>query len=244
VGRRGALVAALVGAACLAAEGVDRTLGAFEVVAVPATLVWLAYVAADRTGRHRPRLAWAAALAVGCTVAQPFGAVATPITSGEVVADASGCVSPRAWHSLSIGPLPVVAFQLYERPHFGDVEDAGDPSSWIRVRTWLGPLTNGSDALGTEDDSGRTLQLCRSRSGGWLVQDEFYGHTDAEIENGNPLAAHYVAARLGFGVASASGVAYWLAVGALLALSAARVLPPAVSRARRPSRPGCGSTRT
>jgi len=139
-------------------------------------------------------------------------------------------VSPTGWHTLSVGPIPV-AFHLYVRPHFGDVEDAGDASSWVRVRTWLGPLTNASDALGTEDNGGRTVALGRTRSGEYMVQDEFYGETPAELGNDNPLAARYVAARLGFGVTSSAGLAYWMALGAVLAVHVAWRFP---LRARRP----------
>lgn len=217
-------------------------LGAFEVVAVPVTLVWLLLAATDPTRRRRLRPPVAAALVVGCTVAQPFGAVATPITSDRFVADASSCVSATGWHRLSVGAIPV-AFHLYIRHHFGDVEDAGDASSWVRVRTWLGPLTNGTDALGTEDDAGRTLQLCRTRSGGYLVQDQFYGHTEAELENSNPLADHYVAARLSFGVASAAGLTYWIAAGVLLATCGMRTWGPALRRGRAPSPAAHGPTR-
>jgi hypothetical protein len=174
-----------------------------------------------------------AALAIGATVAQPFGAVITPTTSDRFVADRRTCVSPTGWHTLSAGPIPVVS-RLYVRPHFGDVEDAGDASSWVRVRTWLGPLTNGSDALGTEDDAGRTLALCRTRSGAYLVQDEFYGHTQAELENGNPLAARYIAARLSFGIASAAGLTYWIALGGLLVVCGMRTWRDRLSRVRRP----------
>lgn len=223
------VVAAVVLAACYAARGTDLMLGVFEIVAVPVTLVRLLLACtAHPLSRTRLRRAAIAALVVGMTVAQPFGAVATASTSDEFVAGTTTCVSTTGWHVLAAGPIPV-PFHLYVRHHFGDVEDAGDASSWIRVRTWLGPLTNASDVLGTEDDAGRAVQLCRARSGGYVVQDGFSGAT-AEEARQNLRGGRYVAARLGFGVASSAGLVYWIAVGALFTVSAIRAIAPA----RRP----------
>jgi len=79
------VVAGVALSACYALRGVDFMLGAFEVVAVPATLVWLAFAVSTRPRSRRLLVApVVAALVVGLTVAQPFGAVVIPNHLGPV----------------------------------------------------------------------------------------------------------------------------------------------------------------
>ena len=148
-----ALVAVALTGLFAVAEGADQALGLVEFVAYPATLFWLTLSMSLRPGRFHPSWARVATVVVGCTVAQPFGAVATPITPQQFRAEAGAPVSATGWHRLSVGPFPVAVLKVYGRGVPGYVEDAGDVTEWIRARTWLGPLTNGAECSGREDDN-------------------------------------------------------------------------------------------
>jgi hypothetical protein len=121
----------------------DRTLGWIEVVLTVVSVIWLLLAAlSPRKNRCRGAAIFAAAL--GLTIAQPFGVVASPqhVPRGASEVEANATKTATRVHILRLGPVPVMPFFLQSRPWgltFGD-----SPGDTLRARSWfwLPLLTN------------------------------------------------------------------------------------------------------
>ncbi len=174
-------------------------------MAAPLALAYLA-VAAIRGGRGRTLRAGVLALLVGLTVAQPFG-----VKAKRIDPDGGGrAEAVDAWHRLGAW-----RFQAYRRPIVGLNENG--PSHWLKVRSSLlvpGLLTNGAKVARL---CGQDGEPCWTGSGE-LALSQDAGGWRYDVLAGRQAGARPVAAyRLGTGVVSRAGVAFWVLAVALLA---------------------------
>jgi hypothetical protein len=203
----------------------DQVLGYAEVVLVGASLAYLV-VAALRGGRGRSVRALVLAGVVAVTVAQPFGVRAVPITARQFAA-AEPTPHAQATHSIDVLGLPLFGFVPYTRDIVSVQGETGDPTQWLKVRSWLWPglLTNASkitrlcgptsQLCWTPEDSavgaGRSSNLHLARAGDqWLYR--------VLTRNGSPApygGTNGGTYRVAVGIASFSGLTYWLVVGVL-----------------------------
>jgi len=191
---------------------VNSALGWIEAIAVPVSVVWFLVAAARRSPSLKAATIAVAVLAL--TVAQPFGATLTPITDAQWAADGGHEASPTGWHALKLGPVPVAAFTVFSRGVV-NFQDSG-PTARTYVRTWTGPLTNGTGAKAGRDERLLAATLRQRPDGGYDLREEIYGVNEAEMAkmqtfsppgNYTPTYQQY---RIGFGIASISGLLYWL----------------------------------
>lgn len=118
---------------------------------------------------------------------------------------------------MSVGPLAIVPFHVYRHDKLALADSA--PSSTIRARSWLGPLTNATHVTNGWEGLDHS-ELARTRDGGYMLRvhgagDQSYAGTRSS--------------RLGFGIASPAGVLYWIGAGLMIAA----LVPRAERRARR-----------
>jgi hypothetical protein len=202
----------------------DQLLGFVEVLAVMASTVYL--IRGSRaSSRHRKQSMLVAAL-IALTVAQPFGVKGEPITPQEFAAGVHQPADPESVHSLRVLGLPLFGFRPYTRDIFYLNGEAGYPTHWLKIRSWLWPglLTNGAKI---ERLCGEVTRPCwRPRQQGHAqglelrrAGDEWrYRLLTADgrvpqhptVEDGVlGYSAHY---RLALGVTSVPGLLYWLFV--------------------------------
>lgn len=210
--------------------GLDRALGYVEVVGVLASLGWLAVILVSPSSRRAwPAFLLAAILAL--TVAQPLGVKAKPISAARFASAHPTVASTEAIHTMKVADVSLISFKPYTRKIFYFNGDSSDPSTWLKIRSWLRPglFTNGLKATklcgggetvcwvpegqhSTGAGNGG-LQLYRSGN------DWYYRVLGSD---GQPLPekfgyehSYY---RLTFGIASWWGLAYWLVAPMLCAI--------------------------
>ena len=146
------------------------------------------------------RLAFPVALLTALTVAQPFGVRAEPAPAS------SGAAVPVRERVHSAPPF---RFRLYENPisHLG-LGECCPPQDTLRVRSWVlvpGLLTNAGDVTDLHGDGVPSSWALQRAGGGWIVRAN------------SPSPRPDLAWRLEPGIASASGMVFWLAFAAALA---------------------------
>jgi hypothetical protein len=194
----------------------DHVLGIAEFALVSVSLLWLTITAVSR---RRERLLRATALAavVAVTVAQPFGVVAS--RASGIPKGATTVKHPAHVHILRLGVVPIEPFKLYKRQEFY-LDDP--PPDTLRARSWawLPLLVNSSklaDICGYgnppcwDDQEGQHLVVLRKDHHYWVAFTERRSETAPSIldETGG-------AWKLGFGLASPLGLAYWAVVMVLV----------------------------
>jgi hypothetical protein len=204
----------------------DLILGLVELVLVPATLLGLAMAIFKRRPRLLRRVS-VLSVVVGLTVAQPFGVIASkqhglPRTS-------TVRVKPTAVHVIAVGGLPLAPFRLYPGGTLSGILKENAPTSTLRARSWLWlpVLTNATTITGMcgtddtrpcwdpDDPAHRnTLILMRAGHTYWVTIARSLGESGRIVVD--PRADTW---KLGFGVASPIGLAYWIAVLALFLLA-------------------------
>jgi len=151
------------------------------------------------------------------TVAQPFGVQADRLGEAEAQGLASSASDPNApdpvdAHSLDVAGVPVMRFASYRRKIESDVfaglGECCPPTHSLRVRSWLWPglMTHATQVMEICGDSpcwepGSSALKLQRMSGQWYL-------TLADASK--PAQAW----RLGPGIVSGWGVAYWLLAGA------------------------------
>jgi hypothetical protein len=186
-------------------------------------------------------VAWTAlalGLVVALTVAQPFGVVAQA-ESAAPSPPAQARVAPTAAQESLAGPL---RFRLVRSPTvYGGGGDSSDPPEDLRVESsvagWF--VRNRAYVTGL---CGVVFNPCpRSHRDIWIGRQD---HSWVLWIKGDPHSPRYPAAfqwRLKFGVASLSGLAYWLLYFALaLLVLIHRRLPRRSARATHSRRLGAG----
>jgi hypothetical protein len=175
----------------------DSLLGLAEFVVFPASLAVAAVLVA--VGRWWTLVAGVGVLAVcGLTICQPFGIVADPISQSQV---AVGADSPHALFTW----FPPLRIQAYTRDKFCLSDGGCNPDTDAMVRSWLVPGLFDDAVVVADVDSHDRPYLTRTNDG-------------ATAMVAGPGAVY----RLGYGIASMSGVVYWLIAAVLIAIGVVR----------------------
>ncbi len=198
-----------------------HVLGLLEFFLVPASIAWLC---AAPFSRSRRSARWSIGLAIllALTVAQPFGIVATPQAAppaGAHQVDATSVHVVRAG-----GSLPVMPFVLYREDYVWSGENA--PTAMLKARSWfwLPILTNATtvDRICADD----VLQPCFGNA-----HEEYAAESNLRLAQSggtyyatllNPGASRAPNVptsytwKLAPGIASSSGVVYWLLIAVLI----------------------------
>lgn len=144
------------------------------------------------------------ALALAVTVAQPFGVRAVRVDDGEV---ASASAGPLAHHPIELFGVSVMRFALYEKPisHLG-LGECCPPQDRLRVRSWIVPgvLTHAGDVAELHGDGASSRWSLGGAAGRWRVTGDHPPDDPA-------------AWRLEAGVASMSGLVFWILAAAGIA---------------------------
>lgn len=151
------------------------------------------------------------------TVAQPFGVQAHRLGDVEAQGAAAAASDPEALdpvdtHSLDVAGVPLMRFASYRRKIESDVfaglGECCPPTHSLRVRSWLWPglMTHATQVMEICGDSpcwepGSSALKLRRMSGQWYL---------TLADSSKPAQAW----RLGLGIVSAWGGAYWLLAGA------------------------------
>lgn len=200
-------------------------------------LLGIALTARLAAGRRVAAAAVLLAAVTALTVAQPFGMRVTevgrtpssPAVKPPTAEERRRAGDPAATHRIELAGVRAFDFVLHRRDIFSPLAGLGEccpAKQSLRARSWLRPglLTHGSDVArmcGATSDtpcwSGRrrppdpALQLWQ-RSGDWYVSLAVRSE-----EPGPPLVW-----RLGMGVVSTPGLAFWLVASGLVALMLGR----------------------
>lgn len=100
---------------------------------------------------------------------------------------------------MSVGPLAIVPFHVYRHDKLALADSA--PSSTIRARSWLGPLTNATHVTNGWEGLDHS-ELARTRDGGYMLR--VHGAGDQSYAGTRSY-------RLGFGIASPAGAGLMIA---------------------------------
>ena len=170
----------------------DRPLGVTELVAVVAGASAIAMIVIG--GRRTAAVGWAIVVTGALTICQPFGITTTRASDTEVAAARPAAPANGASHAL-LDWLPLLRFRVYDLEPLVSLSDNG-PTTAVRVRSWLAPglLTDATAATGDElvsDPQSPTL-LAQSPDGSWIVEVD-----------------HNWDMRLGYGITSVAGLAWW-----------------------------------
>lgn len=194
----------------------DRFLGLAELILIPVSLILLVTALYKEKGRRRAVIV---TLITGLTVAQPFGIVSHAEQS--VPPASAESVDPKTVHAARVLGVPVLPFKLYTRTNLLHELQETTTSETLRARSWFwGPfLTNSTEIADT--CGGSPTPPCAGtldRKLRMLSDDGDYWITVA-----NPSACRPAAGipcsftwKVGVGVTSWIGLAYWVVAGALL----------------------------
>lgn len=191
-----------------------------EFVLVAATLGEL--VVALSRGRRLSRL-WLAAIAVtALTVAQPLGIVAQ--RSSEPIRAVAGVSAASSVHVARLLGLPLMPFVVYSQsiPLASLGENA--PQDKLKVRSWVwGPILTNATVLTDECDGsinlpcwhahsayGERTQLSLVNRNGWYLTARAHPHPSSVTDAPAPFAAETW--KLSVGIASPSGLVYWIVI--------------------------------
>jgi hypothetical protein len=175
-----------------AADTFDGWLGFTELIVFPMSLLAAAILIA--IGRPAAIVATVAVLAAcGLTICQPFGVVAEPISQAQVVVGAEAPETLATW-------FPPLRIQAYTREKFCLSDGGCNPDTDAMVRSWLLPGLFNDAVVVADIDSHDRPYLTRTRDGATAL-----------------VAGPGETYRLGYGIASKSGVVYWLIAGLLIA---------------------------
>jgi hypothetical protein len=207
-------------------EALDRVLGFAEFFLVGVSLIWLC-IAAGRARRRGLLGATVLAAVLAVTVAQPFGVVArraSPPTGATTVDH------PTHVHIVHAAGIPIAPFRLYARGDLLAGWAENSPTATVRARSWLWlpVLTNSAQVASMCDNSDLTPcwddefgdRLVALRKGGsyWVT----FASRDTETSPFH-LNEELGVWKLGFGLASWAGLAYWALAWALSLLGWRRV---------------------
>lgn len=211
----------------------DKLLGYAEVLLVSASLAYL-IVALVRGGRARAVRAIVLVGITALTVAQPFGVKGEPITPSQFFAGNPRPAKAEEVHSMRVLGLSMFRFRPYRRRVWYLNGEGGNPTHWLKVRSWLWPglLTNGSKVErlcgtdmqpcwvpeGDSDTYGRPSNLQLVKSGDeWryriLTANGTPPRYPPPFRTGTYSYNGYY--RLAIGVSSNAGLAYWIVSAAL-----------------------------